>query len=73
MRNTGGRKSKAARREEAVVESREELRHDQERDTQQDLMQNVQTASHDSERLGVKWPPSYKILKKRKTPSKRSK
>jgi hypothetical protein len=73
MRNSGDRKSKAARQEEAAIQNREQLRRDQERDVQQDLMQNVQTASHDSQRLGVKWPPSYKTLKKRKPASKRSK
>jgi hypothetical protein len=66
MTNAKSRKSKAARREEAAVKNREQLRRDQERDIQQDLMQNVQTASHDSERFGVKWPPSYRTLKKRK-------
>jgi hypothetical protein len=69
MKNSG-RKSKAAERLEANIENREQLRRDQERDIQQDLMQNVQTASHDSERTGVKWPPSYKILKRRKPTAK---
>ncbi|MGA9885234.1 MAG: hypothetical protein WBQ34_16085 [Candidatus Acidiferrales bacterium] len=70
MKNSGKRKSKAGEQMEADMENREQARRDQERDNQQDLMQNVQSGSHDSQRLGVKWPPSYRTLKKRKPAAK---
>ncbi|MGH9738560.1 MAG: hypothetical protein ACRD4X_08220 [Candidatus Acidiferrales bacterium] len=70
MKNSGGRKSKAAEQMEAEIENHEQARRDQERDNQQDLIQHVQSASHDTQRLGVKWPPSYKALKKRKPAAK---
>lgn len=70
MKKSGGRKSKPAEQMKAEMEDREQLRREQERDVQQDLMQNVQVASHDSERTGVNWPPSYRTLKKRKLAGK---
>jgi hypothetical protein len=71
MRTTGGRKTKGAEDMESEVEDRGELRREEERDQAEDLNQSIQTGTHDSERLGVKWPPSYRNLKKLKPASKR--
>lgn len=75
MRNTGGRKSnsKTAEQMESEFEERQENRREKERNQGEDLNQSIQTGTHDSERLGVKWPPSYKTLKKRKPAAKRGK
>jgi hypothetical protein len=75
MRNTAGRKSasKTAKQMESEFEDRQELRREEERDQAEDLNQSIQTGTHDSQRLGVNWPPSYRTLKKRKTAPKRSK
>lgn len=63
-------KSKAAEQMDAEMEDRQDLRREEERDMGQDLNQKIQTGTHDSERLGVKWPPSYRTLRRRKSPSK---
>jgi hypothetical protein len=75
MRNTGGRKSnsKTAEQMESEFEDRQENRREQERDQAEDLNQSIQTGTHDSEKLGVNWPPSYRTLKKRKPAAKRTK
>lgn len=75
MRNTSGRKSssKTAKQMESELEDRQDMRREKERDQGQDLLQRTQTGTHDSERLGVNWPPSYRTLKKRKPAAKRSK
>lgn len=75
MLKKSGRKpsSKAAERMEAELEDRQDLRREEERDLGQDLNQKIQTGTHDSERLGVHWPPSYRTLKKRKSGSRASK
>jgi hypothetical protein len=75
MRNTGGRKSnsKTAEQMESELEDRQEIRREQERDQGEDLNQGMQTGTHDTERLGVNWPPSYRTLKKRKPAPKRTK
>ncbi|MGH9718483.1 MAG: hypothetical protein ACRD4R_17375 [Candidatus Acidiferrales bacterium] len=75
MKNTEGRKSKskAGEQMESEMEDREELRREKERDEGEDLNQSIQTGTHDSERLGVNWPPSYRNLKKRKPAAKRGK
>jgi hypothetical protein len=73
MKDTAGRKSKTAEQMESEMEEREEGRVDKERDQAEDLNQSIQTGTHDSQRLGVNWPPSYRHLKKRKPASKRTK
>jgi hypothetical protein len=72
MRSTGGRKSKTAQQMESEMEDRQNIRREEERDQAEDLNQSIQTGTHDTERTGVKWPPSYRTLKKRKTSSKPS-
>lgn len=61
--------SKTAKQMEAEMEDRQDLRREEERDLGQDLNQKLQTGTHDTERLGVHWPPSYRTLKKRKSGS----
>jgi len=75
MRNSGGRKanSKTAEQMDSEFEDRQEARRDQERDQAEDLNQSIQTGTHDTEKLGVNWPPSYRTLKKRKPAPKRTK
>jgi hypothetical protein len=75
MRNTGGRKSnsRAAEQMESEFEDRQEIRREKERDQAEDLNQSIQTGTHDTEKLGVNWPPSYRTLKKRKPAPKRTK
>lgn len=67
------RESRTADEMESEMEDREEARREKERDDQQDLMQSVQLGTHDSEKLGVNWPPSYRNLKKRKPTPKSGK
>ncbi len=49
------------------MEDRVEGRREDERAKQQDLNQGMETGTHDSNRSGINWGPSYK------TPAKRSK
>lgn len=72
MSTNGGRKSKTAKQMEAELEDRQNIRREKERDQAEDLNQSIQTGTHDSERTGVNWPPSYRTLKKRKSSSKSS-
>jgi len=73
MRDTAGNRSKAANEIESEMEDRDESRVDEERDQAEDLNQGIQTGTHDSQRLGVNWPPSYRNLKKKKSAAKRRK
>lgn len=54
------------------MEDRQDMRREKERDQAEDLNQRIQAGTHDSERTGVNWPPSYRNLKKRKSSSKSS-
>ncbi len=72
MRKTGTGKSKTAEQMEDEMEDRQEVRREEERDQATDANAQIQTGTHDSERLGVNWPPSYRTLKKRKPASKRT-
>lgn len=71
MRNTKS-KSKTAEQMKSEMEDRQEARRQEERDRGEDLNQSIQTGTHDRERLGVNWPPSYRTLKKKKPAAKRT-
>jgi len=73
MKDTAGKKSKAADEIESEMEDRDDARSEEQRDQGEDLNQGMQTGTHDSQRLGVNWPPSYRHLKKKKPASKRGK
>lgn len=65
--------SETAEQMEKEFEDRQEARREGERDQAEDLNQSIQTGTHDSEKLGVNWPPSYRTLKKRKRSPKPAK
>jgi len=62
--------SKAANEVESEMEDRDQARVDEERNDAEDLNQGMETGTHDSQKLGVNWPPSYRNLKKRKPAAK---
>jgi hypothetical protein len=54
------RKSKIADEMESEINRREEALREDERVEQEDLNQGTDTGTHDSTRLGVNWPASYR-------------
>jgi hypothetical protein len=55
------RESRAADELESEMEDRDDARMESELDEQTDLNQGMDTGTHDSTRLGVDWPASYKV------------
>ena len=62
------KESEAAEVMESEMENRDQVRHVDERDEQQDLNQGMATGTHDPRHLGVKWSPSYRTHGKRANP-----
>ena len=60
----------AANELEADIVDREDSRIQNEQAVQQDLNQGMETGTHDSERSGIKWGPSYRAAKKHGTKNK---
>lgn len=64
------RKSIPAEEMEAELRERKEVLIENERDTQQDLNQGMQTGTHDDLRPGIKWGPSYRTRLRTGKPKK---
>jgi hypothetical protein len=62
------RESAAADELESEMEERDEARMEDDRDELGDLNQGMDTGTHDSTRLGVDWPASYRVPMRPATP-----
>jgi hypothetical protein len=54
---------------EAELEDHDSFRRENERSTQGDLNQGMQTGTHDSAKLGVNWGPSYRTKRRKPKPN----
>jgi hypothetical protein len=65
-------KSNTAEEMESEMEERDQARREEESGDWEDLNQGIQTGTHGSTHLGVRWGPSYRTRRTRATGSQSS-